>query len=172
MLISDLMQFGFANQSFLLWCIRHFCFVSLWNMQSILQVGCDSSICRQLQICDHASCKERRVDARDEDDVVRRRVDRRRISFRMPLEVLIGQLDRRLSSEVAKEKKVVKRQLKKNGEVQVRMCQRRMKMLSELQGCEVSLGRLTLLPYSMKKLEKFMCILDRLISSPYSIKNL
>ena len=103
----------------------HFAFDSLWNMQNItfpsglfcskprLQVGCDSSICRQWQICDHAICKERRVNARDENDLVRLWVDTRRISFRYSLRVLIGQLHRRLSLKAVNEHNVVQKGFKK-----------------------------------------------------------
>ena len=45
------------------------------------------------------------MNVRDEDDVMRRWVDRRRSSFSMSLEVLIGQLDRQSRTDVAKEKK-------------------------------------------------------------------
>ena len=48
----------------------------------------------------------------------------------------------------------------------------RLEMLSEVQGHGISLGQSILSPYLMKNSEKFMCIFDRLISSPYSIKKL
>ena len=71
----------------------------------------------------------------------------------MSLEVLIGQLHRRLSLEVVKDDKVLKSHLKKKGKVaelqgvegnktHVRGQQRILEMLSEVQRCEMSLGSL------------------------------
>ena len=121
--------------------------------QPTLQVGCDSSICRQCQNSDHASGKEVGFNARDEEDVVQR----------WSLEVLMGQLDGQFSSEVLKKRKVAGRQLKKIGEVResedgegkntcVRRQLWRLEMLSGVQGYEISLSRPTLLSCSMKNL--------------------
>ena len=106
---------------------RPVCIVSLWNMQSIiypsslccsqptLQVGCDSFNSRQWPNSDYTSCKEMGVNVKYEDDVVQRWVDRRRSSFRMSLDVLIGQLDRRLSLEATKNSKVGERRTNQSG---------------------------------------------------------
>ena len=103
-LIFGFIRFGYGDQSFHLWYIHHVCSVSFWIMLSItypsspsctqptLQVGRDSSICRQCQNSDHASGKEVGFNARDEEDVVQR----------WSLEVLMGQLDGQFSSEVLK----------------------------------------------------------------------
>ena len=69
-------------------------------------------------------------------------------------------------------KRVVKRHLKKKGEViepegvegkktHVMRQQRSLEMLSEAQGCEIGLGRSTSSLYSMKNPHKFICIFDR-----------
>ena len=92
---------------------------SLSCSQSAMQAGFDASMCRQWQISNHANCNESRINSRDENDVVARWVDTRRTSFRYSLEVLIGQLDRRLSLQVAKGNHVVQRRLKKKGEATV-----------------------------------------------------
>ena len=104
---------------------------SLSRSHPTIQVGFDASMCKQWYISNHVYCKESRINSRDENDVVRQWVDTRRISFRYSLEVLIGQLDRRLSSQVAKGKNVVQRRLKKQGEVTVLQVGKGKKNLSD-----------------------------------------